>query len=334
MNDKNNKESSTFIPPKKSWWERNYRAVIYSAAFLAVLAGMFSDKPMTLNVSSATKGLYNSVESIPEKRRKSIIEVEEKLKEAKEKKDDKKIRELSEHLVRLKLNTNGVILICFDFDPSTAPELKPMAISLLRHAFKNGVKVLGNVGYNVISAQLAQNIIEETAHESSDNFQPQKAGKDYVFLGFRPNPFMVYMQMGESILSAYESDYAGNDLNTLPIMKGINNYGDIEDVILLSGYVGMPEIWINVAKTKFGRSVGLGMTAVAAADYYPYIQSKQITGLLAGLRGAAEYETELKALGSGIKGMRSQLYAHTLAIALILIGNIEFFVSKFRKRRK
>ncbi len=334
MNDKKNNETSTFIPPKKNWWERNYRAVIYITAFLAVLAGMFSDKPMTLNVSSATKGLYDSVESIPKKRRESIAKTENELKEAKEEKDDKKIRELSEHLARLKLNTNGVILLCFDFDPSTAPELKPMAVSLLRHAFKNNIKVLGNVGYNVISAQLAQNIIEDVAHESSDNFQSQKAGKDYVFLGYRPNPFMVYMQMGESIISAYESDYAGNDLNTLPIMKGVNNYGDMEDVILLSGYVGMPEVWMNVAKTKFGRDVGLGMTAVSAADYYPYIQSKQITGLLAGLRGAAEYETELKELGSGIKGMRSQLYAHTLAILLIIIGNVEFFISKFRKKRK
>ena len=334
MNDKKNNETSTFIPPKKSWWERNYRAVIYIMAFLAVLGGMFSDKPMALNVSSATKGLYDSVESIPKKRRESIAKAEKELKQAKEEKNDKKIRELSEHLARLKLNTNGVILLCFDFDPSTAPELKPMAVSLLRHAFKNNIKVLGNVGYNVISAQLAQNIIEEIAHESSDDFQPQKAGKDYVFLGYRPNPFMVYMQMGESIISAYESDYAGNDLNTLPIMKGVNNYGDMEDVILLSGYVGMPEVWMNVAKTKFGRSVGLGMTAVSAADYYPYIQSKQISGLLAGLRGAAEYETELKTLGSGIKGMRSQLYAHTLAILLIIIGNVEFFISKFRKKRK
>ena len=329
-----NNESVGYSPLKKSWWEKNYRAVIYIAAFLAILGGMFSNKPMDLNVSSATKGLYDSVENIPVKRQKKIAEIEEKLKAAKEKNDEKSITQLKEYLARLKRNTNGVILICFDFDPSTAPELKPMAISLLRHSFKKGIKVLGNVGYNVISAQLAQNIIENVAHEHSKNFKPRKTGKDYVFFGYRPNPFMVYMQMGENIVSAYETDYAGNDLNSLPIMNGIRNYGEIEDVVLLSGYVGMPEIWINVAKTKFNCDVGLGMTAVSAADYYPYIQSKQITGLLAGLRGAAEYETELNSLGSGVKGMRSQLYAHTLAILLIVIGNVEFLVSKFKKRNK
>jgi len=328
------KEEIKFIPPKKSWWEKNYRAVIYSAAFLAVLAGMFSNKPMNLNVSSATKGLYDSVETIPAKRQKKIADVEAELKTAQDKNDTKEVRELKERLARLKCNTNGVLLICFDFDPSTAPELKPMAESLLRQAFKNGIKVVGNVGYNVISAQLAQNIIENIAHENSKNFKPQKVGEDYVFLGYRPNAFMVYMQMGESIFSAYETDYAGNDLNTLPIMKGIRSYDEIEDVVLLSGYVGMPEIWLNVAKTKFGCNVGLGMTAVSAADYYPYIQSKQITGLLAGLRGAAEYETKLKTLGSGVKGMRSQLYAHSLAILLIIIGNVEFFVGKFKNKRK
>ena len=79
---------------------------------------------------------------------------------------------------------------------------------------------------------------------------------------------MVNMQMGENIISAYESEYAGHDLNSLPIMKGIRNYGEIDAVVLLTGYVGMPEIWINVGKTKFGKDVGLGMTAVSAADYF------------------------------------------------------------------
>jgi len=36
--------------------------------------------------------------------------------------------------------------------------------------------------------------------------------------------------------------------------------------------------------------VAVGVTAVMAADLYPYLQSGQLVGMLAGLKGAAEYE--------------------------------------------
>ncbi len=329
-------DSTEYIPPKKSWWERHYRKITYIAVFLIVLAGMFKKAPLDLHVSAPTQGLYDTVAAIPEMRREAIARVEGELVDARAEQppDEQEIQELEEHLGRLRMNTNGVLLICFDFDPGTAPELRPMAEAILHHVFRENIKVIGNVGYNVISAQLAQNIMENVASRPDAAYEPKAAGEHYIFLGYRPNAFMVYMQMGEDIITAYETDYAGNDLNTVPIMKGVRNYGEIEMIVNLTGYVGSPEMWMNVGKTKFNKHVGLGMTAVSAADYFPYIQSKQIVGLLSGLRGAAEYETAIHRPSVAVQRMRPQLYAHTLAIVLIVIGNVELLVSKFRKKRK
>jgi len=320
---------------KESWWSKYYRPVIYFIVFLCVLLPMFSEKGLDIQVSKPTEGVFETVKNIPKKRQETIKLVEQKIATEQKNKnaDEEIITELEEHLARLKVHSNGVFLICFDFDPGTAPELAPMAETALRQAFKNNIKVLGNVGGNAVSAQLAQNIIEKVANETHGMYEPKIEGVDYLFLGFRPSPMMVYMQMGESIVSTYDTDYAGNDLDDIPLMKGIKNFEEIEMVLELTGYVGMPEIWLNVVKTKFNRDLAFGMTSVSAADYFPYVQSKQIVGLLAGLRGAAEYESITKNNGIAVKRMKSQTWAHLFAIVLIIIGNIEFFVKKFKKSK-
>jgi hypothetical protein len=332
-----------YIPPKKNFWERHYRQIIYTCAFLCVLLGTLQEEPLQLNVSMATQGLYDTVDMVPGMRQeridtatREIAELRKKLQEPGNNRQrlDNEIFELEEHLARLKLNTNGILLLCMDFDPGTSPELQPMADAIMRHCFQEKVKVLGNVGYNPVSAQLGKNIMDAAAAQGGEMYAPQIDGEDYLFLGFRPNAMMVFLQMGEDIITAYETDYAGNDLNRLPIMRGIKTFDEIEMVVTLTGYVGGPEMWINVAKTKFNKPVGIGMTAVSAADYYPYIQSGQIVGLLSGLRGAAEYETSIDNPSVAVKRMRPQLYAHTFAIFLIVVGNIEFFVGKFKKRYK
>ncbi len=48
--------------------------------------------------------------------------------------------------------------------------------------------------------------------------------------------------------------------------------------------------WFTYARPKFGLNVAVGVTAVMAADMYPFLQSGQLIGMLAGLKGAAEYE--------------------------------------------
>jgi len=296
---------------------------------------MFSDKGLDIQVSKPTEGVYKTIKNIPKKRQETIKLVEQKIALEKKKKnaDEEKIIELENHLERLKVHPNGVLLVCFDFDPGTAPELEPMAETAIRQAFKNNIIILGNVGNNAVSAQLAQNILDRVANETRGNYEPKISGKDFLFFGHRPSPMMVYMQMGESIVSTYDTDYAGNDLDEIPLMKGIKNFEEIEMVLELTGYVGMPEIWLNVAKTKFNRDLAFGMTSVSAADYFPYVQSKQIVGLLAGLRGAAEYESITKNNGIAVKRMKSQTWAHLFAIVLIIVGNIEFFVKKFKKSR-
>ena len=64
--------------------------------------------------------------------------------------------------------------------------------------------------------------------------------------------------------------------------------------------------------------------------YDPYVASGQLDALVAGLRGAAEYEKLIDRKGGGNRGMLAQSTAHLYVVVLIIIGNVAYF----RSRRK
>ena len=322
------------IPPL---WLKIYRPVIYILTLVLVWMGAVNNNKLNLNVADSTGGAFDTIENLGEIRKGTLKEYEQKLEQRLKDGDasQAEIEDLKAIIDDLKHNEKGVVLICFDFDAGCDAEMTPQVATILRHCFSRGVKVLINTGGNVMSQPLAQQTIERAAKDGSRLDPPyptMESGMDYVFLGFRPNAFQLYLQMGESIISAYETDYSGKDLSTMPIMEHIRDFRAIDCVVTVSAYVGAPETWITVGNAKFGKKVILGGGAIGASDYYPFLQSGQICGLLPGLRGAAEYESALKCPDIGSKRMWSQLYTHAFAIFLIILGNIEFFFSA--KRRK
>jgi tetrahydromethanopterin S-methyltransferase subunit D len=61
------------------------------------------------------------------------------------------------------------------------------------------------------------------------------------------------------------------------------------------------------------------------------LSSGQLTGLLGGLKGAAEYETLVDRKGRGLKGMDSQSIVHLLLVGFIVLGNVILLYQR-RKR--
>ena len=322
------------IPPI---WLKIYRPVIYIMTLVLVWMGAVNNNKLNLNVADSTGGAYDTIENLGDIRKGTLREYEQKLEQRLKDGDasQAEIDDLQGIVEDLKHNEKGVVLICFDFDAGCDAEMTPQVATILRHCFSRGVKVLINTGGNVMSQPLAQQTIDKAVKDGNRLEPPyptMESGVDYVFLGFRPNAFQLYLQMGESIISAYETDYSGKDLSTMPIMEHIRDFRAIDCVVTVSAYVGAPETWITVGNAKFGKKVILGGGAIGASDYYPFLQSGQICGLLPGLRGAAEYESALKCPDIGSKRMWSQLYTHAFAIFLIVLGNIEYFFSA--KRRK
>jgi hypothetical protein len=232
------------------------------------------------------------------------------------------------------------VIVDFDYEPQTAPELDPMGFAILRHVFKRKIKLLVLSLY-VQPLGLAQNALTQVTEEfnsvAKTNADSIIYGRDYVFLGWVPPPIIPILGMGESITNVYTVDYYGNQTDTLPLMEEITNYNDVGLLVSLSGS-DIPKYWIAYAQSRFGLPVGAGITAVSASEFYPYLQSGQFSGMLVGMKGGAEYEEmvernlKIKARRKASEALLSLTYAHLVMILFIVIGNVGYFAK--RRSRK
>jgi hypothetical protein len=222
------------------------------------------------------------------------------------------------------LTPSDAILLSADYDASTMAELQPMFDAVLRHAFSRHVKVLVMADF-AAGAGLAEMALKRIADEYN-----AINGRDYVFLGFKPNFDIVIQNMGVDIKTAFPTDYYGTPMKDLPMMKKIKNYSDIKLLVTYSG-TGIATLWLEYAHERFGLPMAVGCTAVMGPDYYPYLQSGQFVGLLGGLKAAAEYEHLIKKPRLASAGMDAQSWSHIVIILCIIIGNIGYLA--LRKRR-
>jgi hypothetical protein len=229
-----------------------------------------------------------------------------------------------------------VLLLSSDYAPQTEAENQPMEIVMLRHCFARRLPVLINALY-VEGAPL----YDMAMHQVMDEFNARAHtradsivyGRDVVYLGWQPPPIVPILSMGRSVSGIYPVDYYGNQTDTLEVMKRVRNYDQIGLVVAITP-LSSPLWYVMYAQTKFGVKVGAGCTAVCAPDFYPYVGTGQLSGMMAGMKGAAEYEelVENKYHTGGrrraTEGMASQSAAHLLMMFFVIIGNIAYFATR------
>ena len=221
------------------------------------------------------------------------------------------------------------ILISMDFDASVKGECQPMAEAVMRHVFAKKGKVIV-MTFLITAPGLCREIMRKTADEYDAEY-----GKDYVFLGFKPQLQQMILGMGKDITSVYPVDADNTPISQMDVTRNVKNFDDIGLVLTISG-TDLPLAWITYAEGEYGAVVGVGTTAVAATQYSPFLQSKQIKGLLPGINGALTYEKILldkgyvKKLGDAGRMANTQSAAHIVIILFVVVGNIVFFISKRR----
>ena len=223
------------------------------------------------------------------------------------------------------LPESSVVLFSFDHDAATLPEMQPMATALLHHVLSRNLKVIGTA-FRAEGATIGN----KAFHVAGDNFELTE-GEDYVFLGYRPEYNAGILGMGENIARVYPKDFRGIPVEEIPLMQKVRNYNDIGLVISVSDD-DTPIHWINYANARYHQAVIPAITAVMATTFYPFIQEKQIVGMIPGLKAAAEYEQLINRSGDASLGMSAQSIAHFTIVAFVIIGNLGYFMLK-RKRK-
>jgi hypothetical protein len=258
------------------------RRIIYLIIGLAVIVPFLIPMRLPIYVSPPVQSVYDYIDALPE---------------------------------------GSVVLMGFNFSPSTMPELLPMSLAILRHCYSRKIKVMG-MTFNSRITNVADEAMKQVAEEYG-----YKESEDYTFLGYKRDVAPVMLGLGEDISIAFPTDYVKTPISQIPMMENIRNYSDI-DLVMDFGSANTPEAWVAYAGARYHQTIAVGCTGVMVSGLYPYLKTGQLTGLIGGLKGAAEYEKLVEKTGKAILGMKAQSIAHIAIILLVLIGNAGYLISR------
>ena len=270
------------------------RRIIYLIVFLCVLIPLLRPLGIPFTATQEVKDAYNDIEA---------------------------------------LEPGSVVLISCDYGPSTIPENYTMYQALLHQCFRNGLRpivlTLVPAGGSLASRGLKE-VVEFTGADGELLYPGLTYGEDYAYLGYKPGGTAVMLAIGQSFITAFPRDYNQNPLSAMPLFKEITALGDTDYIFDIAS-VGYPEFWVSYASERENVPLSVNCTAVSAAQYYPYYQSRQFRGLVGGMKGAAEYEQLvgmeeiIGRIPDATRGMDSQSAVHIFIVLAIIVANFFYF---------
>lgn len=225
------------------------------------------------------------------------------------------------------LPPGSFVLVGMDWSASTRGENGAQSEALLRHLMKRHLRFAMIAFANPQGSTLGQELAERLQGEYGVT-----QGVDWCNFGYKadqPNFLQAFIR---NIPASVGTDARGLPIETLPVMKGINSGKDIALLLEITG-TNTYNTYIQFLQGPANVPMGVALTAVMSAEAYNYLDSKQLIGLVNGLKGAIEYEQILGAFGKASRASNSSSLAHLLIITFIILGNIAMLLERRQRAR-
>jgi hypothetical protein len=208
------------------------------------------------------------------------------------------------------------VLIAADWAPATMAENNPQVLAFVHHLMSRSIP-FAILGFDLQGPPLAEELSEKAAAVWDKTY-----GQDWCNWGYRLQIDTTLTALVTDFSSIVKEDYRGTAIKDLPVMEGFQGMQDIGLIAEFTGSSGYLDSWVQFVHAKLGTPIVHGCTGVMESTAYPLLDSGQLSGLLAGLSGAAQYEQLVQRPGTGSKGMAAQSMAQLLIIGLIVAANI------------
>ena len=268
---------------------------------------------------------------------------------------DRPVRDIYERVESLP--PGSTVYISADFDPGSRPELEPFYRAIIHQLFGRDIKIVAGTLW-ASAPPLVLPILREVAESHGKVY-----GTDWCFLGFKDGKELAIKAIGENIPKTFPTDFQQTPIEELPVAAGFKQLKDFNLLILVSaGFPGIKAYVLQVQGQYDLKMVG-ATTAVSGPDYIPYYKAGQLLGLSAGMPGSAQYEKlvfldaetcsgfEETFLNSescaraghtwikrepkimperllGIEALSVLNLGHLFIVALIILGNLAFFITR------
>jgi hypothetical protein len=230
------------------------------------------------------------------------------------------------------------VLVAFDYDPAQSGELNPAATALVAHLMHRGVPVVG-VSTRLAGAAVGDDLLRTTAAAlQTSQGVSYTYGTHYLNLGYIPGGPVGLLQFAAEPRTLFQRDFAGSSaVWTTPVMTPVSKLSDFGLIVLITATPDSARAWVEQTRSY---AQGVKMLAVVSAGADPLVRPyyeadpPQFAGMVSGLRGAAQYETQ-----AGLPGAASEHWdmfgSGLLAAAVILaVGNVANAAIGLLRRRK
>ncbi len=216
------------------------------------------------------------------------------------------------------LNTvqpGDVVLMGFNYNVSSAPDVHPGAEAIFDLMMQKGVRVVA-VAFTPQGDTIAEQVINDWEARG------KVYGEDFINLGYVAG-FEAAVAAVCSDPYSVGRDYRGIPVTPdLPVMQGIKNAADFKlGIPVNTGNPGAEE-WIRQVVEPYKLPMVTIHVTIGAPRVMPYVQSGQVDGLIIGLRGSAELEQLMRKPGLASGSMDCQSLGHFAILALMLLGNL------------
>jgi len=224
------------------------------------------------------------------------------------------------------LKPGSRVLVSDDWDPGSKAELQTISLIVHRHLRDRGIRVISTCLWQTGTAAV-NDVLEQIYGKAGKVY-----GTDYISLGFKEGRELTMASMGNSIPATYPADGRGAPVSQFPIMQGVNKLSDVSALISISaGYPGTKE-WVQQVQKRYNIPMVSACSGVSAPEYFAYYESKQLSGLVGGMKAFAEYEKLLGGKsGFATLAMTSQAAGHYMLVLLILVGNVLYLLKRGMK---
>ena len=225
-----------------------------SVLLIVVLGGIVFARtemfPLPSNVPNETVGAFQSVESIPE---------------------------------------GAPVLLVFDYQPATVGEMEASGASLIDHLLLLKHPKLALLSTSPTGPALAERFMTVALADRA-----YVRGQQYVDLGFLPGGLAGVYNFAQNPSAAIPFDVGSRSNQPVwgtGILTHVERYSDFAAVIVLTDSVESGRTWVEQTQATRGNSLLVMVTSAQAGPMLmPYVDSKQVNGMVSGIYGAAGAE--------------------------------------------
>lgn len=238
-----------------------------------------------------------------------------------------------------KTGPNQVVAINSNWIAGSQGENWPQYEAVVSHCMLKGIPfIVFALDADPVAPQMAEVINERQA-----KFYGRTYGKDWVNLGLTRGAPLTMAAIGRSVKGVFQRDFRGHstsDAEKLPLMQRVRSVRDFSCLWVVDYQPNLD--WVVFLDPRRETPIVFGCAGIVTTGYYPYISSGQLRGMLAGVRGGAEYESLLTEkygksyVTDGLRGNKLLVplaFGHLIIILFIVAGNVGMAATRKLKRR-